>query len=196
MTTAILENGICISAGDITVYEYNNATGEYAGTSTEFIPVGVSIPALSTITPPLSPQEKQCCVWIDGAWEYIADHRGEVVYNTENRSAVEITALGDYPSDTTVTAPATDYDVWNNGGWVTDTKAQQAAIVAAANKIKSSLISEATTEISPLEDAQSGGYLDESDIPILQAWQKYRYLLTKVNTSTAPNVSWPQKPAE
>ncbi|AJQ73758.1 Tail fiber assembly protein [Salmonella enterica subsp. enterica serovar Montevideo str. USDA-ARS-USMARC-1903] len=47
------------------------------------------------------------------SWEYVSDHRGEIVYNTETGDAKEITALGDYPENTTTIAPLTPYDKWD-----------------------------------------------------------------------------------
>lgn len=55
----------------------------------------------------------------------------------------------------------------------------------------SSLIAEASSIISPMADAKAGGYIDESDLPLLDKWQRYRYALTKVDTS---NPEWPVKP--
>ncbi|HEE9989001.1 TPA: tail fiber assembly protein, partial [Citrobacter freundii] len=46
---------------------------------------------------------------------------------------------------------------------------------------KSILLAEASAVIAPLLDAKDGGYIDDNDIPVLVAWQKYRYALTKVN---------------
>ena len=52
-------------------------------------------------------------------------------------------------------------------------------------------MAEATAIITPLQDAKDGGYIDDEDIPVLAAWQKYRYALTKVDLSIP---EWPQRP--
>lgn len=62
---------------------------------------------------------------------------------------------------------------------------------ADAESKKSSLISYATQVIAPLKDALDGGYIEDEDKPKLTSWQKYRYALTRVNTS---NPEWPEKP--
>lgn len=62
---------------------------------------------------------------------------------------------------------------------------------ADAESKKSSLISHATQVIAPLKDALDGGYIEDEDKPKLTSWQKYRYALTKVDTS---NPQWPEKP--
>ncbi len=54
MEKAILnENMFAIKAGYITVYHYNEITLEYLAPSEEYLIVGVSIPAHSTIEAPV-----------------------------------------------------------------------------------------------------------------------------------------------
>ncbi|SUQ07562.1 Caudovirales tail fibre assembly protein [Yokenella regensburgei] len=77
---------------------------------------------------------------------------------------------------------------------MTDTELQHAADVMAAEQMKTALLAEATTIIAPLADAQAGGYIDDADVPRLGEWQRYRYKLTKVDTSTAPVITLPPKP--
>lgn len=67
--------------------------------------------------------------------------------------------------------------------------------VAAAKYHKAALLAEASAVITPLADASAGGYIDDADQPRLAAWQRYRYELTKVDISTAPDITWPVKPA-
>lgn len=64
-------------------------------------------------------------------------------------------------------------------------------LLQQATTKKSILISEASAAIAPLADAKAGGYIDDEDIPRLDEWQRYRYQLTKVDTSTP---QWPEKP--
>lgn len=63
-----------------------------------------------------------------------------------------------------------------------------------AQSKKKALIAEASAVIAPLADAQAGGYIDDADVPRLDKWQRYRYELTKVDTSIAPTISWPVPP--
>ncbi|MCX9458487.1 tail fiber assembly protein, partial [Vibrio cholerae] len=81
-----------------------------------------------------------------------------------------------------------------DGQWVTDTSAQHAAAVSEAETKKISLLAEASTIIAPLSDALAGGYITDEDSKKLLAWQKYRYSLTKVDTSLAEKVVFPVKP--
>lgn len=64
-------------------------------------------------------------------------------------------------------------------------------LITINSEKKTALIAEATVVISPLKDALDGGYIDESDKPLLAAWQKYRYDLTKVDPASPV---WPEPP--
>lgn len=64
--------------------------------------------------------------------------------------------------------------------------------VEAATELKLNLLRLASETIAPLKDALEGGYIDDADIPVLSAWQKYRYALTKVEPA---NPVWPESPA-
>ena len=66
-------------------------------------------------------------------------------------------------------------------------------ITANAMQQKTMLLAEASAVIGPLKDASDGGYIDDADRPILIAWQKYRYDLTKVDPAKPV---WPTKPTE
>ncbi|HHQ9378185.1 TPA: tail fiber assembly protein [Enterobacter roggenkampii] len=70
-----------------------------------------------------------------------------------------------------------------------------AELVVEAEQQKTALLAGATAIIAPMADAQAGGYIEDSDVPRLAEWQRYRYKLTKVDTSTAPEISWPEPPA-
>ncbi|MBV8044485.1 tail fiber assembly protein [Pluralibacter sp.] len=198
MAKAILDNNnIATAAGDITVFNFDGGTREYLSSSVEYLAVGVGVPAHSCPDAPGDGKEGYViCRTADlTAWEYAADHRGETVWSTSTRKPMMISMPGDYPEGVTPLAPATSYDKWNGSEWVTDTSAQHAAEVDAAEQQKTALLAEASAVIVPLSDAAAGGYIDDADKPKLAAWQRYRYGLTKVDTSTAPAISWPVKPA-
>ncbi|HGU6099069.1 TPA: tail fiber assembly protein, partial [Escherichia coli] len=53
MDKAILNSGlVATKAGDITVYNYDGETREYISTSSEYLAVGVGIPAYSCLDAP------------------------------------------------------------------------------------------------------------------------------------------------
>lgn len=189
-------NFIAIVAGDITVFNYDGETREYLSSSVEYLAVGVGIPANScTDAPGESKEDFTICRSADfTAWEYVADHRGETVYSTETGEAVIISAPGDYPNDTTTLAPPTPYDTWNGSEWVTDTKAQHAADVEAADQQKAALLAEAQTTISLWQTELQLGIISDEDKASLIAWMKYIKAVQVVDTSKAPDITWPDKP--
>lgn len=189
-------NFIAIVAGDITVFNYDGETREYLSSSVEYLAVGVGIPANScTDAPGESKEDFTICRSADfTAWEYVADHRGETVYSTETGEAVIISAPGDYPNDTTTLAPPTPYDTWNGSEWVTDTKAQHAVDVEAAEQQKAALLAEAQTTISLWQTELQLGIISDEDKASLIAWMKYIKAVQVVDTSKAPDITWPDKP--
>ncbi|WP_155026614.1 tail fiber assembly protein [Enterobacter bugandensis] len=187
---------IATVAGDITVFNYDGETREYLSSSVEYLAVGVGLPANScTDAPGESKEDFAICRAADfTAWEYVADHRGEVVYSTENGEAVAITAPGDYPDGTTTLAPATPYDTWNGSKWVTDTEAQHTADVEAAEQQKAALLVEAQATISLWQTELQLGIISDDDKASLIAWMNYIKAVQAVDTSAAPDINWPEKP--
>ena len=86
MNKVVLNNElIAIKAGDITVYNYNGETREYISTSTEYLAIGVGIPACSCLDAP-GPYKTGYAICRSedfNSWIYVPDHRGEIVYSTE-----------------------------------------------------------------------------------------------------------------
>ncbi|EGX7019617.1 tail fiber assembly protein, partial [Escherichia coli] len=151
MTQAKLNSElIATEAGDITVFNYDGETREYISASTEYLAVGVGIPAYSCLDAPGTYKAGYAiCRSADfNSWEYVPDHRGEIVFSTETGESKEITAPGDYPENTTTIAPLTPYDKWDGEKWVTDTEEQHSAAVDAAEAQRQSLIDTAMASIS------------------------------------------------
>ena len=85
-------------------------------------------------------------------------------------------------------------DVNGKPSWIDVQPPSKEEQIIAAEFQKAALLAEATAIIAPLADAQAGGYIDDVDVPRLAEWQRYRYKLTKVDTSTAPDITLPPKP--
>ncbi|MBI9734595.1 tail fiber assembly protein [Escherichia coli] len=190
------ENGFATEAGFITVYNYNGETREYLSSTVEYLAVGVGLPANScTDAPGESKQGFAVCRTADfTAWEYVADHRGETVYSTETGESEIVSLPGDYPEGTTTLAPATPYDTWNGSEWVTDTEAQHAADVEAAEQQKTALLLEAKATISLWQTELQLGIISDEDKASLIAWMNYIKAVQAVDTSKAPDITWPDKP--
>lgn len=197
MTQAKLNNEfIATVAGEITVFNYDGETREYLSKSVEYLAVGVGLPANScTDAPGEAKTGSAICRTEDfTAWEYVTDHRGETVYSIETGEEVSITAPGDYPENTTTLAPATPYDKWNGGEWVTDTEAQHAADVEAAEQQKTALLLEAQATIGLWQTELQLGIISDEDKARLIAWMNYIKAVQAVDTSKAPDIAWPDKP--
>ena len=191
------ENGFATEAGFITVYNYNGETREYISSSLEFLPFGVGIPAHSCLDAPGSNKAGYAiCRTVDlNSWEYVPDHRGETVYSTKTGESKEITAPGDYPENTTTIAPLTPYDKWDGEKWVTDTEAQHSAAVDAAEAQRQSLMDTAMASISLIQlKLQAGRKLTQAETTRLNAVLDYIDAVTATDTSTAPDVIWPELP--
>lgn len=183
-------------AGDITVFNYDGETKEYLSSSVEYLAVGVGIPANSCTDAPGESKEGFAIRRTEDftAWEYVADHRGETVYSTETGEAVIISAPGDYPECTTTLEPSTPYDTWSGNEWVTDTEAQHAADVEAAEQQKAALLAEAQTTISLWQTELQLDIISDEDKASLISWLTYIKQLKGVDTSMAPDISWPVVP--
>lgn len=199
MAEAILdENMIATSAGDITVFNYDAETREYLASSVEYLAVGVGIPANSCTDAPGESKEGFAIRRTEDftAWEYVADHRGETVYSTETAEPVIVSLPGDYPEGTTTLEPATPYDTWSGSEWVTDTEAQNAAEVEAAEQQKAALLLEAQATISLWQTELQLGIISDEDKASLIVWMNYIKAVQAVDTSKAPDITWPTSPAD
>ncbi|HGT5185492.1 TPA: tail fiber assembly protein [Escherichia coli] len=198
MTQAKLNSEfIATVAGDIAVYNYDGDTREFLSSSSEYLAVGVGLPANSCVDAPGEAKEGSAiCRTADfTTWEYVPDHRGEIIYSTETGESKEITAPGDYPENTTTIAPLTPYDKWDGEKWVTDTEAQHSAAVEAAEAQRQSLIGAAMASISLIQlKLQAGRKLTQAETTRLNAVLDYIDAVTATDTSTAPDVIWPELP--
>ncbi|WP_137446712.1 tail fiber assembly protein, partial [Escherichia coli] len=170
---------------------------EYISSSVEYLPFGVGVPANSCVDAPDSKRDGFAIRRNADStgWEYVADHRGETVYSTTTGKPVTVSQLGEYPEGTTTAAPSTPYDQWDGEKWVTDTEAQHSAAVEAAEAQRQSLIDAAMASISLIQlKLQAGRNLTQAETARLNAALDYIDAVTATDTSTAPDVIWPELP--
>lgn len=67
-------------------------------------------------------------------------------------------------------------------------------VVEAAEKEKALRLSEAEAAIAPVQRAVKYGIATDEEKTRLEAWEVYTVLLSRVDTSQAPNIKWPEKP--
>lgn len=188
------KNGLAKADGTLTVYGYDALTGEFTGAVQEFLAQGVGLPACACLTAPPDVQAGTVAVYQDGSWQRVPDHRGETVYPVSGSAPVKITALGDYPADTTTQAPATVFDKWDGEKWVTDSDAQQQSLLDAAASEKAARVSEANGVTQAWQAQLLLGIITDADKATLTAWMKYVQAVQATDVSGAPDIRWPAKP--
>ena len=67
-------------------------------------------------------------------------------------------------------------------------------LIEQAEAKKQRLMADATVSMAPLQDADDIGEATDDELLQLKAWKKYRVLLNRVDTSAAPDITWPVKP--
>ncbi|MBI0275316.1 tail fiber assembly protein [Hafnia alvei] len=181
----------------LTVYNLSSDTCELIGSGDCFVPANTGLPAFCTNLKP--PKEKAgFAVVFDadtGTWQYVADHRGETRWNTQNRQMQVIDMLGDVPNEMTDKAPTSDFDTWNGNTWFKDAQAEIAFHADMAERVLKERMSLAVNTISTLQDAVDLAMATEAEETSLTAWRTYRVLLSRIDTSTAPDIDWPPIPA-
>ncbi|HIH9052046.1 TPA: tail fiber assembly protein, partial [Escherichia coli] len=56
------------------------------------------------------------------------------------------------------------------------------------------VIQVASEHIAPLQDAADLEIATEEETSLQEVWKKYRVLLNRVDTSTAPDIEWTEEP--
>ncbi|HEG2053459.1 TPA: tail fiber assembly protein [Enterobacter kobei] len=189
------ENGLAKEAGEIRCYHYDAVTFEYMGWSDEYINIGVSMPGDSTDIDPGDEVAGKVAVFQNVGWVLNEDHRGETVYSTADASASTVDYIGPVKDGYTSAAPSGPYQKWDGKKWVTDTDAQHAADVKAADKQKAALLVEAQETISFWQTELQLDIISDEDKASLITWMQYIKEVQAVDTSKAPDITWPTPPA-
>ena len=114
------------------VYNYTRDTKEYISTTVareDPLDKGkYLIPAYATTVPIMEQKEGYTQVFNEekNEWEYVEDHRGETVYNTETKEPVIVDYLGPIKDGYTLLKPG-EFSKWNGTEWVLDIDAARAA---------------------------------------------------------------------
>ncbi|ELV1723868.1 tail fiber assembly protein, partial [Escherichia coli] len=121
--------------------------------------------------------------------------RNETAYSIENGAAVTVDYIGAIKDGYVTLSPLTPYDKWDGEKWVTDTEAQHSAAVDAAEAQRQSLIDAAMASISLIQlKLQAGRKLTQAETTRLNAVLDYIDAVTATDTSTAPDIIWPEQP--
>ncbi|EJT8692915.1 tail fiber assembly protein, partial [Escherichia coli] len=130
----------------------------------------------------------------EASWHLVEDHRGKTVYDVASGDSLFISELGPLPENITWLSPEGEFQKWNGTAWVKDTEAEKLFRIREAEETKNSLMQVASEHIAPLQDAADLEIATEEETSLLEAWKKYRVLLNRVDTSTAPDIEWPAIP--
>ena len=172
-------------ARTIKIYNLLAGTNEFIGEGDAYIPPHTGLPANSTdIAPPDIP----------AGFVAVEDHRGKTVYDVASGDELFISELGPLPENVTWLSPGGEYQKWNSTAWVKDTEAEKLFRIREAEETKNNLMQVASEHIAPLQDAADLEIATEEETSLLEAWKKYRVLLNRVDTSTAPDIEWPTNP--
>lgn len=189
------KNGNATETHVVTVSSFYPATGEFKTTYDVRILAGTGIPAYTTmmIAPVIKAGFAAC--WNGAEWVEVTDLRGQTSYKKSDGTSHIIKSLGDLDDAFTSLEPSTPYDQWNGSEWVTDLEALHVAEVANAELQKAAFRTAANAEIEWRQDAADKGIASDDEIASLSEWTSYRVMLMRVDTSSAPNVEWPPRPA-
>lgn len=69
-------------------------------------------------------------------------------------------------------------------------------LISLAGSQRTRLTAEATVQIGPLQDADDLGIATDEEIKKLKAWKTYRVMLSRVDVSKVPEITWPESPEE
>lgn len=123
MTVRFDHEGFALDSGYIQVYVIDDQ-GIYLHTETQFISIGCGLAANSVLTEPKPAKQGFAVQYVAGEWQYVEDHRGEMVYSTADKTALTITELGKIPEDYTALAPTCENCEWNGYGWFVSAEKQ------------------------------------------------------------------------
>ena len=190
-------NGLATKPGWIKTYIAAPNTREYLYATMESVYFDVSLSAGAYIDAPELPNTAGFAVVRseDGAkWEIVIDNRGKNAYNTKTRQPIEIDFIGDLPDELTLLEPKTEFDVWNGKKWVVDAKAQKEFVISQAEYEKAQRLDEAEQHIAMLERKIRLGMATNEEVELHRQWEIYSINVVDIDTSTAPDITWPVKP--
>lgn len=184
------------TARTIRIFNLRADTQEFIGAGDAYIAPHTGLPAYCTeIEPPEIPEGFAGVFDHEsGEWSVLEDHRGLTVYRTDSGTAMRITELGPLPDGVTKLAPGGSYQAWDGSQWVADPDAEKQAQIRDAESMKKTLMQAAGETISTLQDAVELDLATDDETTQLEQWKKYRVLLNRIDTSTAPDISWPKQP--
>ncbi|RAX08197.1 phage tail protein [Photorhabdus bodei] len=190
-------NGLATKAGWLIIYHAEPYSREFIGARPEYLMEGVGLPANSYPDAPELPDSDDMAICRSedkSCWQIVPDHRGKIVYNTQTLEQYEITSLGELPESLTFKQPVTDFDKWDGKQWVTDKYIIKDSQIKYAEKQQVALLRQANETVTLLQHGVDTELASEKEKLLLIDWKKYLVLLSRVDISSAPDISWPEQP--
>ena len=187
------ENGLTISAGWAIIYSVD-AKGEFLQATYQYLPIGVGLPANAYLDAPKNVKDNQAIIHDGQQWTYPKDLRGTKIYSTETSAEMTMQEVGEIPDGYTDLKPASEFDSWDGKKWQLNKNKQHQYEVNQASVKKNQLLTEATTQISYLQDAVDTEIASEKETQLLAEWKKYRVLVNRIDIELAPNINYPETP--
>ncbi|OTQ72886.1 MULTISPECIES: tail fiber assembly protein [unclassified Gilliamella] len=192
--SAVLDNnGLTISPGWAVVYNVD-AKGEFLQATYQYLPTGVGLPANAYLDAPKSVKDNQAIIHNGQQWTYPKDLRGTIIYSTETGAETTMQEVGEIPDGFTTSKPTSEFDSWDGKKWQLDVSKQHQYEVNQASAKKNQLITDATAQISYLQDAVESEIASKQEKQLLAEWKKYRVLVNRIDIEQAPNIDWPNNP--
>ncbi|HCP9159239.1 TPA: tail fiber assembly protein [Escherichia coli] len=178
----------------VKIYNLLAGTNEFIGEGDAYIPPHTGLPANSTDIAPPEIHAGFVAVFNseNESWNIVEDHRGKTVYDVASGDALFISEPGPLPENVTWLSPAGEYQKWDGVSWVKDEEAEKLFRIREAEEKKARLIQEATDNIAILQDAVNLEIATNEENSQLDSWRKYRVLVSRIDTSTAPDIVWPE----
>jgi hypothetical protein len=108
------------------IYHYHPLTAEYLGQGKAdpdpLVKGNWLIPAHAVTDAPPTPGKNQAVLYQNGSWILVEDHRGQVVWDTRDRTETVISSPGPMPDNCT-TVPPEPFQIWIDGRWQIDPEA-------------------------------------------------------------------------
>lgn len=189
------ENGFSQGEGSVVAYACYEDTHELIGPITVSVQPGFGLPANAYLDVPPPAKKGMAIVRAKDSWVYVNDYRGQHAYAKKDGAKVLIESLGELDEGYTLIVPAMPFDEWDGQGWVENREKAQAQAQADAEETKSILAASAEREIAVLTRAVRLGMATQQEKTMLDKWERYSVYLSRLDTTTAPDITWPEIPA-
>lgn len=190
----MLKNGIATSDVTLLLFSYSEQTHELLSACEYFIRAGSGLPANTTEIKPKKPKTGYIQIFNteNNNWEYIADNRGQTIYNINDKSQSAMVNLGAIPADYTLLEPF-EFSVWDGEKWVLDIDAKNTHTIQQNTALREQLINIANEQIIILERAIKYNRATESDKNLLEALELFTVDVSQLDLSD-PGLTFPDIP--